>query len=92
MKTQMRVLRKVQGLTQSEVAERIGVTKACYSFWENGDREPSLSNLCRLADLLRVGRTTVTMWETGETTPPTKYLLPLAEILSCTVEELLKPE
>ena len=54
MLTRMRELRKARGMRQSDVADQLGVTRACYNFWETGRREPNLKNLCRLADLFRV--------------------------------------
>lgn len=56
-------LRKENGLSQSAIAKRIGVTQQCVSEWEKGNMEPTLSNLWQLADLFNlpidalVGRT-----------------------------------
>lgn len=36
----VKAIRKAQGLTQSALAEKIGVTRAAVSFWESGDRLP----------------------------------------------------
>ncbi len=39
-----------RGLSQIELAVVIGVSKGIISLWENGLREPTLSNLLTLAD------------------------------------------
>lgn len=40
------------GLSQAELAERIGVTQSTISFWESGRYEPSLSDLRKLSQVL----------------------------------------
>ena len=45
-------LRKLQGLTQDELAERLFVTRQTVSGWENGRTQPSLDILGELADVL----------------------------------------
>lgn len=44
--------RERQGLTQKEVAERIGVAKSTYSLYESGNREPNVQTIKKIADLL----------------------------------------
>lgn len=43
--------RKNAGLSQAEVAEKIGVTDAAVSMWETGKTRPRASILVRLAGL-----------------------------------------
>lgn len=45
----LRVIRERHGLTQSELAERIGTTQQTIARWENGKAEPSLAALRDLA-------------------------------------------
>lgn len=45
-------LRRVQGLTQTQVADRIGVTPQAVSKWERGLACPDLVCLDELSDLL----------------------------------------
>ena len=45
--------RKEKGLTQKELAEKIGVTDKAVSKWESGECDPSTSNLIALAKLYR---------------------------------------
>ena len=39
------------GLTQSEVAEKLGVAQAQYARWENGGRNPKDETVEKLADI-----------------------------------------
>ena len=43
--------RKARGLSQEELAARLGVSRQAVSKWENGTSDPSTSNLCALAKL-----------------------------------------
>ena len=43
--------RKKSGLSQEEVAEKLGVSRQTISKWENGTSDPSTSNLIALAKL-----------------------------------------
>lgn len=47
-------LRKERGIGQVELARAIGVSKGIVSLWENGKREPTLSNLLALSDFFQV--------------------------------------
>ena len=48
----LRAERKRQGRTQKDVAELAHTTQATVARWENGEREPYLSNTIRWADAL----------------------------------------
>ena len=50
-------LRKEQGLTQEQLAEKIGVSNRSVSRWENGNTLPDFSLLQILADVLNVSMT-----------------------------------
>ncbi|CAM3505626.1 DNA-binding helix-turn-helix protein [Streptococcus pluranimalium] len=52
--SRLKELRKKHGLTQKEIAKLIGISQSSYSNWENGNREPSLENVVRLAKLFGV--------------------------------------
>ena len=43
--------REERDLTQEAVAISIGVSQQCIDHWEHGRREPSISNLKKLANL-----------------------------------------
>ncbi len=50
----LRELRGERGISQVTLAHVIGVSKGIISLWENGLREPTLSNLTALADFFDV--------------------------------------
>ena len=51
--TQIAVLRKKAGLTQSELGERLGISYQAVSKWERGETIPDVSILLDLAGILR---------------------------------------
>lgn len=60
-------LRKQNGLTQKELAEKIGVTDKAVSRWETGKGFPDVSNIKSLAEVLNVSITEIV---NGERTTP----------------------
>ena len=46
--------RKSKGFTAQHMADSLAVTLRTYRNYESGDREPSLSALCHIADILGV--------------------------------------
>ncbi len=51
-------VRKEKGLSQEELANRIGITRQSISKWETGDATPDFGNIQQLTGFL-VGRTTI---------------------------------
>ena len=51
---QLKSLRKIEGLTQRELAEKVGLKQNSYSDWENGKLEPNIEMLVKLADYFGV--------------------------------------
>ena len=47
-------LRRQAGLTQAEMAKRLGISKSAVSMYERGNREPELDLLQEMADLFGV--------------------------------------
>ena len=47
-------LRRLRGLTQEELAERVGVSRQAVAKWESGESTPDLASCCTLAELFRV--------------------------------------
>lgn len=47
-------LRTQSGITQTELAKRLGVTKSVISYYEHLERNPSPDVLIQLADIFRV--------------------------------------
>ena len=50
----LRALRRQRGMTQADVAEQLGISKSAISMYEQGNREPELELLERIADLFGV--------------------------------------
>ena len=48
-KTRLRELRLEKGVTQSEIAKLLNMSKMAVSHWEQGDSEPSIEQLKVLA-------------------------------------------
>ena len=47
-------LRKQAGLTQVEVAEKLGISQPAYASWERGAKKPTQDNLVKIAQILNV--------------------------------------
>lgn len=47
----LKIYRREKGLTQEEVAEKLGVSRQAVAKWENGDTLPDIENCIALADL-----------------------------------------
>lgn len=52
-------LRKQRGLTQAELAARLGISKSAVSMYERGNREPELELLEAMADFFHVSVSTL---------------------------------
>lgn len=52
-------LRKQHGLTQAELAARLGISKSAISMYERGKREPELEMLETMADFFHVSVSTL---------------------------------
>lgn len=50
----IRNLRLQRGLTQMELADRLGTSQSSITSWENGRREPDFATFRKLADFFRV--------------------------------------
>lgn len=50
----IREIRKEKGITQNELADKIGVKRAVISKYENGVISPSLNQIQKIADVLNV--------------------------------------
>ena len=47
MADRIQYLRKAKGISQEELAEKVGVSRQAVSKWENGTAAPSTTNLIR---------------------------------------------
>ena len=50
----LKPFRERKGITQAELAQVLGLTRKTVSFYELGQREPTLANLVRMADYFGV--------------------------------------
>lgn len=50
----LRSVRKEKGITQKQLAELVGTAASTITNYENGEREPTLETLCKIADVLDV--------------------------------------
>ena len=48
--TQIKNLRRSEGLTQQDIANMLGITRGAYANIENGKREPDIATMFLLAD------------------------------------------
>lgn len=55
----LQTLRKARGLTQEEVAEKIGVSRQAVAKWENGESLPDIGNCTALARLYNISLDTL---------------------------------
>ncbi len=51
-KDNLKSLRKLKGLSQQQLAEKLNVSFKTISHWELGYSEPSLAILCKLKEIL----------------------------------------
>lgn len=54
IKDRLKYVRKLNNVSQSEVANAVGITKSAYSNYEQGTREPSLFILVKLCNYFSV--------------------------------------
>lgn len=59
-------LRKLQNLTQEDIAEKIGVSRQAVARWEAGETAPDLEKARMLAGVLGVSLDDLTNYEPGE--------------------------
>ena len=50
----IRLIRETKGLTQEQVAEKLGVSATAYGDFERGDNDPRLSKLKKLAEIFEM--------------------------------------
>lgn len=65
----IKILRSEAGITQREMAEKIGTTAASLSAYENGTQNPSVSVIVAIADLFQVN----TDWLCGRTRQANRF-------------------
>ncbi|MBP3619672.1 MAG: helix-turn-helix transcriptional regulator [Clostridia bacterium] len=53
-KENLKMLRKEEGLSQDKLALLLETSRSTISFWENGEREPTMSSLIKLSKFFKV--------------------------------------
>lgn len=54
MRTRLIQMRQKQGLSQSQVANKLGITRSFYGMIETGDRNPTLGLAKKIAEFFQV--------------------------------------
>ena len=64
----LREIRIKKGLTQKQLAEKISVSTKCISMWENGERNPNIVMLKKLAEIFHCSTDSLldTGWRAGD--------------------------
>lgn len=52
MATRLKLIRTERGLTQKDLADKLGIPARTYGSWERGERDLSFVDACRIADIL----------------------------------------
>lgn len=55
VRTKLKEARQNAGLTQSEIAQKAGLSRMGYMNYEQGKREPAIGTAILIADILKVG-------------------------------------
>lgn len=50
----LRMLRKMEGLTQEDIALILNINRSTYSYWESGKTKPSINKLIQISKLYNV--------------------------------------
>ena len=66
LKDNLLMLRKLNGYSQEEIAEKAGVSRQAYAKWESGATVPDINRAVRLAQIYGVSVDSLTKTETAE--------------------------
>jgi transcriptional regulator with XRE-family HTH domain len=73
----LREIRKANGLTQKQIADRLGVTSQAVCRWENNRTEPDMYTVAKLALILGCTTDDLTGHETAPLSPEERELVSL---------------
>lgn len=76
---QIREARIKAEMTQDDLAEVLGVTQACVSYWEAAKRDPGVTDLLRIADALNVPSSSLLMSEQFQAAPASTLPPPVTD-------------
>ena len=68
LKDNLMMLRKLNGFSQEQIAEKIGISRQAYAKWENGATIPDIDKAALLADVYGVTLDSLMKTETAEGT------------------------
>ena len=66
LKENLAMLRKLNGYSQEQIAERIGISRQAYAKWESGATVPDVERASRLAEVYGVSLDSLMKTETAE--------------------------
>lgn len=72
-----RALRKKAGLTQDELADKLGLTRPAVSIWESGGSRPRLDKLSQIADIFGVTVSELLGESEAQNILPTSRMVPI---------------
>lgn len=87
IKDRLRAARRAKGLTQGELAARLGIKQASVSAWEVGKTWPDVPNLVPLSRLLGVSIDYLLAGEDGKGEVPPPDVAAVLDGLACSVDK-----
>ncbi len=67
-------------LSQTDVAEKLNVTKQTYLKWENGITEPKASQISKLAEVLKITESEICKGELNTRMPIENFIIEMSKI------------
>lgn len=55
LSTKLKALRQDKGITQQQLADKVGVSKVAVHSWETGKKTPIVSHLRAICEVFRIG-------------------------------------
>ena len=57
------MLRKINGFSQEEIAEKVGISRQAYAKWESGATIPDVDKAAKIAEAYGVSLDSLMRWE-----------------------------
>lgn len=82
--------RKLNHMSQEELAEKLGLSRQSISLWENNQTQPSLENIVMISNLLGVSTDELLSTNNGDSLPqPTESLIAEAHLVDPTIPSVV---